>query len=68
MTLETDQHLANTQQKLALLEAQIAKAKARPGTPGNLESLRSLNQMANQLREEIVRFQARRKGRSSVSA
>jgi hypothetical protein len=68
MNIETDQQLANTKQKLALLERQIAKATARPATAGNLDSLRSLNQMANQLREEIVRYAARRQGRQSSLA
>jgi hypothetical protein len=68
MNLETDRQLANTENKLALLEQQIAKAAARPATPANLESLRSLKQMANQMKEEIVRYTARRKRRESSVA
>jgi uncharacterized small protein (DUF1192 family) len=68
MNLETDHQLANTEKKLALLEQQIARASARPATPANLESVRSLNQMANQLREEIVRYTARRQRRQSSLA
>ena len=65
MMLENDQQLANTQQKLALLTEQIAKAKAREDTPGNRESVRALVRMANQMREEIVRYESRQKRRAS---
>jgi hypothetical protein len=68
MNLETDRQLANTEQKLTLLERQIAKAAARPATPANLESLRSLKQMANQLWEEVVRYNTRRQRRQSSMA
>lgn len=61
MMLESDQQLENTRHKLALLEAQISKARARPPSPENSESIRSLVQMANQLKEEIVRYQSRRR-------
>jgi hypothetical protein len=60
MNLKDDQELINTQNKLALLEKQIELAAARPKTDANAASLRSLTQMANQLREEIVRYRARR--------
>ena len=65
MTLENNQQLANTRQKLALLEQQIAKAKSRPASPENTESVRSLVQTANQMREEIVRYESRRKRQAS---
>ena len=65
MTLQTDQQLANTEGKLALLEGQILKAKARPATAENAESVGSLIQMANQLREEIIRYRGRRKRQAS---
>jgi hypothetical protein len=60
MNLRDDQELINTQHKLALLEKQIELAAARPQTDANVASLRSLTQMANQLREEIIRYRARR--------
>jgi hypothetical protein len=65
MTLETDRQLANTERKLALLDEQIAKAKARPATGENAESIESLVRMANQLREEIIRYRGRRKRQAS---
>jgi hypothetical protein len=65
MELNDDQELANTERKLAMLETQIGNAKSRPSTPPNLESLQSLIQMANQLREEIIRYQSHRKRRAS---
>jgi len=65
MNLENDQQLLSTQRKLALLEEQIANAKDRPPTPNNLESLQSLAQTANQLREEIIRYQSQHKRRAS---
>jgi hypothetical protein len=65
MMLENDQQLANTRRKLALLTEQIARAEAREDTPGNRESIRALVSMANQLREEIVRYESRRKRRAS---
>ena len=59
MTIETDQQMANTKRKLDLLEQQISKAKSRPETSGGRDSLHALTQMANQLREEIVRYRSR---------
>ena len=61
MNLETHRQWMQTQRKLALIEAQVAKAKARLDTPENRESVESLVRMANQLREELVRYQARLK-------
>jgi hypothetical protein len=65
MNLENDQELANTEYKLSLLEKQIEIASARPRTDANTASVRSLVQMANQLREEIVRYRAAQKRRAS---
>ena len=65
MTLQSDQQLENTVRKLALLEDQISKARARPASPENADSVRSLVQMANQLKEEIVRYRSRQQRRAS---
>ena len=65
MSLENDQQLANTQRKLSLLEEWIQEAKLRPNTPENRESIKSLVQTANQLREEIVRYRSRRQRQAS---
>jgi hypothetical protein len=65
MNLENDQQLANTENKLALLEQQIEIARKRPSNDANVASLRSLVQFANQLREEIVRYRSRQRRRAS---
>ena len=65
MNLENDRQLANTEHKLLLLDQQIERAKARPASPENNESIRSLVGMANQLREEIVRYRAKQKRQAS---
>jgi hypothetical protein len=65
MMLENDQQLANTQRQLALLTEQIARAESREDSPGNRESVRALVSMADQLREEIVRYESRQKRRAS---
>jgi hypothetical protein len=48
-----------------LLDEQIARAKARPASPENSESVQALVMMANQLREEIIRFQSMQQRRAS---
>ncbi len=65
MRLENDVQLANTERKLELLEEQIRRAQARPPSACNAESLVSLSQMANQLREEIIRYRAERSRKAS---
>ena len=65
MSLDSEHQLANTVRKLALFEQQIERAKARPNTAENAESLQSLIRMGNQLREEIVRYRARQKRQAS---
>jgi hypothetical protein len=65
MNLQNDQELANTTHKLSLLEKWMEEAQSRPDTPENRESFRSLAQMANQLREEIVRYNANQRRRAS---
>jgi hypothetical protein len=65
MNLRNDQELINTERKLALLEERIEAAKARPRSDANTTSLRSLVQMANQLREEIVRYRSQQTRRAS---
>ena len=65
MSLENDQQLVNTQGKLAQLEQWIAEARCHVTSPEDVESLRSLVQMANQLREEIIRYRSGRKRRAS---
>lgn len=65
MNLENETELGNTRKLLEELQEQIARAKARPQTPENAESLQSLVRTANQLREEIVRFQSLQRRQAS---
>ncbi len=65
MRLLNDRQLAHTLHKLEMLDEQIAKAKARSASAENRESIESLVRMANQLREEVVRYQAARKRQAS---
>jgi hypothetical protein len=65
MNLQNDAELANTEYKLALLDKWIEEAKSRPDTPQDRESLRSLVQTANQLREEIIRYRTTQRRRAS---
>ena len=60
MTLRNDDELANTQAKLAELERLIAQA-GHDATAGRRTEVRSLTRLANELREELIRYQARRK-------
>jgi len=57
MTLRNERELANTQRKLEDLNRLIEGAKAAGGAGRDAE-VRSLTRLANQLREEIVRYQA----------
>jgi hypothetical protein len=63
--LEDDAQLENTRLLLEELQQQIERAKQRADTPENRESLQSLVRTANQLREEIVRYQSGRRRRAS---
>ena len=65
MNAEPPSRLANTERKLALVEDQIAQARSRSDSAENAESIRSLVQMANQLKEEIVRYRSLEKRRPS---
>jgi hypothetical protein len=65
MSLDSEHQLANTERKLAQIEQQIKLATSRPGTPENAESLQSLIRTANQLREEVAQYRARRKRQAS---
>lgn len=65
MSLESDDQLRSTEHKLQLIERQIQKAKARPHSLENVQSIQSLVQMANQMREEVIVYRARRKRQAS---
>jgi hypothetical protein len=55
--------LANTREKLRMLEQQYSEAQARPCANQHARqlTLRSLKKLINQLTEEIVRFESRAK-------
>jgi hypothetical protein len=57
MKLDNERELANTQSKLAELERLIQRAQASPSAGREVE-LRSLNKLANELREEILRYKS----------
>jgi hypothetical protein len=65
MNLESHRQWSSTQRKLGLIEERMKEARSRPDTPENRESLESLMRMANQLREELTRFQSRQKREAS---
>jgi hypothetical protein len=65
MKLENETELGNTRKLLDELQEQIAHAKSRAQTPENAESLQSLVRTANQLREEIVRYQSAQRRQAS---
>jgi hypothetical protein len=53
MTLRNSRELANTQRTLAMLERLIESSMAK-AEPGQVTELRSLGQVARELREEII--------------
>lgn len=70
--IENEFQLVNTQRKLALLEDHIAKRRAAfdygPVSDADELSLRSLTQTANQLKEEILRYEAKRKKEAAAAS
>ena len=63
--IKSDIQLVNTQYKLRGLEEHIQKALQRPETPERDESIRALYAMANQMKEEIIRYQSSKKLRTA---
>lgn len=60
MTLKNTQELEATRRKLALLEERIAAihSTSKPNDHATELTIRSLMRLANQLKEEIARFEA----------
>jgi len=58
--LTSDKQVANTEYKLRLIEEQIRKAKLRTQTPERDQSIQALIDTARQMREEIIRYQAKK--------
>jgi hypothetical protein len=63
--IEDEKQLATTVRKLALLEEQIAASKREPQTAERDVSVRSLESLARQMNEEIVRYRSKVKLRDA---
>jgi hypothetical protein len=61
MTLQSNRELEVAREKLRALEACYAEDQRQPDGDAHVQelNLRSLREMINQLKEEIVRFEAR---------
>ena len=59
MSIQNRRQLENSQNKLRLLEARLRELDTEPVSNGMTRALtkRSLTRLANQLREEILRFE-----------
>lgn len=62
--IKNDSQLANTLHKLALLEQQIAQSRRQEESSEQEESAESLESLARQLKEEIVRYRSAKKLRN----
>jgi hypothetical protein len=62
MSIQSQRQLENTRAKLMLLEDRLRNLESEPVANVRTRELtkQSLKQLANQLKEEIVRFEARR--------
>ena len=60
MTLQSKAQLENTRAKLKLLEARLSELEREPAANARTRELtrQSLKKLINQLKEEIVRFEA----------
>jgi hypothetical protein len=63
--IENEKQLENTVRKLALLEEQIASSMREPQTPERDVSVRSLESLVRQMKEEIVRYRSKVKLRDA---
>jgi hypothetical protein len=64
--IENDRQLANTEHKLRLLEEHLALSRREPESPEQDESVEALEDMARQLKEEIVRYHSAKKLKNVV--
>ena len=64
MSIRNQRQLENTRQKLRELEATCATIKGRPSDDARVRelTLRSLNNLVKQLKEEIARYEVREAG------
>ena len=67
MRIQTDRQLQNAQRKLKLLEDRLRQLDQVPAKNARTRELtiRSLKQLANQIKEEIVVYSARRTATAS---
>lgn len=63
--IENDAQLDNTLRKLRLLEEQIETSRAGASTPEQEVSVRSLESLARQMKEEVVRYRSKVKLRDA---
>lgn len=61
MNLQSKHELEVTREKLQMLEEQYQRTRSKPGLDEHIRelTLHSLKKLINQLKEEIVRFEAR---------
>ncbi len=64
--IRNDTQLTNTLRKLELLEERIADSRRSARTSEQEESVESLESVARQLKEEIVRYRSAKKLRKAV--
>jgi hypothetical protein len=69
MSIQSTRQLENTRRKLQLLESRLEELDAEPVVNPQTRELtkRSLKRLANQLREEIARFESRASARPERS-
>ncbi len=68
MELKCDREVEVTRQKLQMLELHYEERRRQPSDNPRLRelSLRSIKRMINQMKEEILRFEARRREQAKI--
>lgn len=70
MDLKNDREVEVTRQKLEVLERHYEERQREPSDNPRLRelSLRSIKRMINQMKEEILRFEAHRREQAKINA
>jgi hypothetical protein len=70
MSIQSTRQLANTRQKLTMLEKRLGALESEPVANPHTRELtrRSLKKLVNQLKEEIARFEARQPAGSQTGS
>jgi len=70
MELKDEREVAVTREKLGSLEVRYQAVSQNPGDDTHIQelTLRSLRRLINQMKEEIARFEARRRSRPARSS